>query len=148
VSWSSKKQMSVALSSMEVEYISGAHATKEAVWLRQLLFELGLNTSSPTVLHVDNQSAIAIAKNPEFHDRTKHINVCYHFLRQVVEDRTVELQYTPTRDQVADALTKGLPPHLSTSFRTQWAYAALAEGACWSSSRKQHTIHILYAMLS
>jgi hypothetical protein len=117
VSWSSKKQTSVALSSTEAEYISGAHATKEAVWLRQLLSELGIDTSSPTVLHVDNQSAIAIAKNPEFHDRTKHIDVRYHFLRQVVKDRTVELCYTPTGDQVADALTKGLPPALFNKFR-------------------------------
>jgi hypothetical protein len=117
VSWSSKKQTSVALSSTEAEYISGAHAAKEAVWLRQLLSELGLNTSSPTVLHVDNQSAIAIAKNPEFHDHTKHIDIHYHFLRQVVKDRTVELQYTLTRDQVADALTKGLPPASFNKFR-------------------------------
>ena len=90
---------------------------RKAIWLRQLLFELGLNTSSPTVLHVDNQSAITIAKNPEFHDCTKHINVCYHFLWQVVEDGTVELQYTPTGDQVADTLTKGLPP---ASFNKFW----------------------------
>jgi hypothetical protein len=117
VSWSSKKQTSVALSSTEAEYISGAHAAKEAIWLRQLLSKLGLDTSSPTVLHVDNQSAIAIAKNPEFHDHTKHIDVRYHFLRQVVEDGTVELQYIPTGDQVADALTKGLPP---TSFNKFW----------------------------
>src|SRR6266851_3612268 len=101
VSWSSKKQTTVTLSSTEVEYISGAHATKEAVWLRQLLSKLGLDTLSPTVLHIDNQSAIAIAKNPKFHNRTKHINICYHFLRQVIEDGTVELQYTPTGDQVA-----------------------------------------------
>jgi hypothetical protein len=117
VSWSSKKQTSVALSSTEVEYISGAHAAKEAIWLRQLLSELGIDTSSPTVLHIDNQSAIAIAKNPEFHDCTKHIDVRYHFLRQVVEDGTVELCYTPTGDQVADALTKGLPPTSFNKFR-------------------------------
>jgi hypothetical protein len=54
VSWSSKKQISVTLSSIEVEYISGAHATKEAIWLRQLLFKLSLNTSSPTILHINN----------------------------------------------------------------------------------------------
>jgi len=72
---------------------------------------------SPTVLHVDNQSAIAIAKNPEFHDRTKHIDVHYHFLRQVIEDGTVELCYTPTGDQVADALTKGLPPASFNKFQ-------------------------------
>ena len=119
VSWSSKKQTSVTLSSTEAEYISGAHAAKKAVWLRQLISELGLDTSFPTVLHVDNQSAIAIAKNPEFHDRTKHIDVRHHFLRQVIEDGAVELRYTPTGDQVADALTKGLPPMSFSKFRDE-----------------------------
>jgi len=117
VSWSSKKQTSVALSSTEAEYISGAHTAKEAVWLRQLLSKLGIDTSSPTILHVDNQSTIAITKNPEFHDHTKHIDVRYHFLQQVIEDGMVELCYTPTGDQVADALTKGLPP---ASFNKFW----------------------------
>jgi hypothetical protein len=110
VSWSSKKQTSIALSSTEVEYITGVHAAKEAIWLRQLLSELGLDMSSPTALHIDNQLAIAITRNPEFHDHTKHINVCYYFLRQVVEDKSIKLEYIPTGDQVADALTKGLPP--------------------------------------
>ena len=119
VSWSSKKQTSVALSSTEAEYIAGAHTAKEAIWLRQLLSELGLDMSSPTALHIDNQSAIAIARNPEFHDRTKHIDVCYHFLRQVVEDKSIELEYIPTRDQVADTLTKGLPPASYSKFREE-----------------------------
>jgi hypothetical protein len=82
VSWSSKKQTSVALSSTEVEYIAAAHAsdtTKEVIWLRRLLTDLGLDLDSPTTLHVDNQSAIATARNPEFHDRTKHIEIRHHF---------------------------------------------------------------------
>jgi hypothetical protein len=102
-----------------VEYISGAHTAKEAIWLRQLLSKLGLDTSSPTVLHIDNQSTIAIAKNPEFHNHTKHIDVCHHFLWQVVKDRIVELHYTPTRDQVTNALTKGLPPTLFSKFQDE-----------------------------
>jgi hypothetical protein len=108
ISWSSKKQTSVALSSTEAEYIAAAHATKEVVWLRRLLTELGLNLRPPTVLHVDNQSAIAIARNPEFHDRTKHIEVRHHFLRHKVEGEEIRLEYTPTDDQVADVLTKGI----------------------------------------
>src|SRR6266851_1057801 len=80
ISWSSKKQAAIALSSTEAEYITRAHAAKEAIWLRQLLTELGQDMSSPTVLHIDNQSAIAIAWNPEFHDHTKHIDIHYHFL--------------------------------------------------------------------
>jgi hypothetical protein len=75
VSWSSKKQTSVALSSTEAEYIARAHAAKEAIWLRQLLSELGQGTPHPTILRIDNQSTIVIAWNPEFHDCTKHIDV-------------------------------------------------------------------------
>jgi len=80
ISWSSKKQAAVALSSTEAKYLARAHAAKEAVWLRRLLGELGQDTNSPTALHIDNQSAITIARNPEFHNHTKHIDVRYHFL--------------------------------------------------------------------
>ena len=108
ISWTSKKQPVIALSSTEAEYIATAHAAKEAVWLRQLLTELGLNLTHPTTLHVDNQSAIAIARNPEFHDRTKHIEVRHHFLRQLVDEGHVSPKYLPMGDQIADVLTKGL----------------------------------------
>jgi hypothetical protein len=96
ISWSCKKQNIIALSSTEAEYIAAAHAAKEAVWLHCLLTELGLDLSSPTVLHVDNQSAIAIARNPEFHDRTKHIEVRHHFLRQLVDDGQIQPTYLAT----------------------------------------------------
>ena len=118
ICWSSKKQTSVTLSSTEAEYIARAHAAKEAIWLRQLLSELGQDTSSPTILHINNQSTIAIARNPEFHDCMKHINVRYHFLQQVVDDGTLELVYTPTGEQVADVLTKGLPPASHSKFKS------------------------------
>jgi hypothetical protein len=70
--------------------------------------ELGHDTHQATILHIDNQSAIAVAHNPEFHDQTKHIDICYHFLRHKVENEEIELQYIPTGNQVADILTKGL----------------------------------------
>jgi hypothetical protein len=110
ISWSSKKQPSVALSSTEAEYIAGAHATKEAIWLKNLVSEIWKDQikNSPITLYIDNQSAIAIAKNPEFHDRTKHIEVRHHFLRQQVDSKSIELKYLPTDKQVADVLTKGL----------------------------------------
>ena len=104
--------------STEAEYIAGAHTTKEAIWLRQLLSELGQDTSPPTVLCIDNQSAIAIAQNPEFHDCTKHIDIHYHFLHQVVDDGMVELVYTSTREQVANVLMKGLPPASHNKFKS------------------------------
>jgi hypothetical protein len=116
ISWSSKKQSSIALSSTEAEYIAGAHAAKEAIWLRRLLSKLGLPDHDPTTLRMDNQSAIAIAKNPQFHDRTKHIEVRYHFLRHKIEEEEIELDYVPTNEQVANILTKGLNREKHTRF--------------------------------
>jgi len=95
-------------SSTEAEYIAGAHAAKEAIWLGRLFVGLQQPSSFPIPLHIDNQSAIAIAKNPEFHDRTKHIDIRYHFLRHKVESGDITLDYVPTNDQPADILTKGL----------------------------------------
>ena len=100
---------SVALSSTKAEYITATHATKEVVWLRCLLSELGQAIDIPTHLHIDNQLAIAIAQNPEFHDHTKHIDVWYHFLQQKVDSKEILLAYLPTDDQITDTLTKGLP---------------------------------------
>src|SRR5216684_423630 len=119
ISWSSKKQAAVALSSTESEYIAGAHATKEAIWLRQLLSNLGYGTHLPTLLRIDNQSAITIAKNPEFHDRTKHIDVRYHYLWQKYESGEIALDYMPTHAQPADILTKGLGHEKHNQFRFQ-----------------------------
>jgi hypothetical protein len=118
ISWSSKKQAAIVLSSTKAEYITRAHTTKEAIWLRQLLFELGQDMSSPTILRIDNQSTITIAQNPEFYDCTKHINIHYHFLQQVIDDGMVVLTYTPTGEQVANALTKGLPPASHNKFKS------------------------------
>jgi hypothetical protein len=81
ISWSSKKQGAVALSSCESKYIASTHAAKEAIWLRQLLSDLSYGIQLPTPLCINNQSAITIAKNPEFHDCTKHIDICYHYLQ-------------------------------------------------------------------
>src|SRR5882724_8495631 len=108
ISWSSKKQGSVALSSTEAEYIAGTHAAKEAIWLRTLLSEFGELQEAPTTLLIDNQSAIAIVKNPAYHARTKHIAVRHHFLWEKYASGELSLEYIPTGEQVADVLTKGL----------------------------------------
>ncbi|THH33390.1 hypothetical protein EUX98_g798 [Antrodiella citrinella] len=102
ISWSSKKQQSTAVSSTEAEYMAGASAAKEAVWLRMFLSQLGQLTSAPTPLHIDNQSAIFLSKDSTFHERTKHIAVRHHFIREKVEDGEIEPLYVPTGDQVAD----------------------------------------------
>lgn len=111
VSWRSKKQTCVALLTAEAEYMALASATQEAVWIGQLNRELsGVrdNEVSETVVFEDNQSAIFMAKNPQFHGRTKHIAIKYHFVREQVSNGTVNLKYCQTKEMIADILTKGL----------------------------------------
>ena len=112
VSWASKKQSTVALSSKEAEYMALTQATKEAIWFRRLLQELGFQSqksAAPTLIYEDNQSCIALAKNPVHHARTKHIDIQHHFIREKVESCEIRLEYVPTEEMVADALAKALP---------------------------------------
>jgi hypothetical protein len=108
VSWNSKKQATVALSSTEAEYMAATQATKEAIWLRKILTDLGYTQDQPTVIYGDNQSCIALTKNPTYHARTKHIDIQHHFVREKVEDGTIKLVFCGTEDMAADVLTKGL----------------------------------------
>ena len=110
MSWRSKKQTTVALSMAEAEYVALAGATQEAVWMRQLTADLnGEPATEPTVVFEDNQAAIAMAKNPQFHGRSKHILIKYHFVRDKVNDGMINISYCPTTEMIADMLTKGLP---------------------------------------
>ena len=109
VTWSSKKQHIIALSSTEAEYIAPTHAAKEALWIRTFIGEFRRGFSSdPIPINCDNQGAIALAKDNKFHARTKHIDIRYHFIREAVEDHKIELKYIPTNDNVADTFTKAL----------------------------------------
>src|SRR3982074_2233528 len=108
VSWNSKRQTTVALSTAEAEYMAATQATKEALWLKQLLNEIGLTQSQPVLIRFDNQGCIALTKNPAYHSRTKHIDIRHHFIRDSVEVGTVQLQYCATDDMVADVFTKAL----------------------------------------
>ncbi|CAG7731317.1 unnamed protein product, partial [Allacma fusca] len=108
VSWSSQKQSCIALSSTEAEYVAVASGAREVVWLRSCLSELGYPQVRPTLVLVDNQSAIRLVKNPEMHARTKHIDVRYHYIRDQEAKGEVSVQYVPTTDQLADGLTKPL----------------------------------------
>ena len=109
VSWSSKKQELVTLSTTEAEYVAQTHAAKEAMWFRQLLTELFGQIESPTTLFSDSKSAIALAQDGHYHARTKHIDIRYHFIRYVVDAGTIKLVYCSTDDMTADTLTKALP---------------------------------------
>lgn len=108
ISWKSQKQRCVALSTAEAEYVAMASAAQESVWLRQLIAEL-TNASKPsTLIYEDNQSAIAMTKNPQFHGRAKHIDIKHHFIREQVAQGVITLEYCPTTEMTADILTKGL----------------------------------------
>lgn len=108
ISWSSKLQTSPALSSTEAEYMALTRTAQEAIWLRQLLEQLGFQQTKPTRLLGDNMSSIALSKNPADHPRTKHIQLCHHFIRFAISDGQIDLEYVPTAQQAADGLTKGL----------------------------------------
>jgi hypothetical protein len=107
VAWASKKQLVVALSSVEAEYISGSLAVQEAIWENKFLKEIGVKAEKP-LLYQDNQGAIAFANNPIQHARTKHIDVRHYFMKDAVLKDLVTLKYCPTQDMVADVLTKYL----------------------------------------
>ena len=117
ISWSSKRQITVAKSSTEAEYVALSTSTQEAIWLRVLLGDLGFKQRKPTVIFEDNQSSIELSKNPKFHNRTKHIDVSFHFVRERVADNSVEVKYCPTEDMAADMMTKGLTKAKFEKFR-------------------------------
>lgn len=108
VSWRSKLQPTVALSSAEAEYVAAAAATQEAVFLRRALADLGHVQPDPTILYEDNQGAIAMSENPVHRQRSKHIDVKHNFVREKVGSLEIKLVYVPTQDQLADMLTKPL----------------------------------------
>src|SRR5438105_7139583 len=108
VSWQSVKQKVVALSSCEAEYIAAATAAFQGVWLARLLGELDRKEAEAVGLRVDNKAAIALSKNPMFHDRSKHIDTRFHYICDLVEDGSVEVEHITTEEQLADLLTKGL----------------------------------------
>ncbi|GJP74927.1 hypothetical protein CLOP_g5443 [Closterium sp. NIES-67] len=109
ISWQSKRQPVVALSTTESEYISLCQCIQEGVWLRRLFGEFGHAHTGGVPVFVDNQSAIALARNACLHGRTKHMQVRWHFIREMVAAGEVILQWCPTNRQAADILTKALP---------------------------------------
>ncbi|KAG5547345.1 hypothetical protein RHGRI_013130 [Rhododendron griersonianum] len=110
ISWRSKKQSLVSRSSTEAEYRAIADTTQELIWLRWLLTDMGVIHSTATILCCDNQSAVQIARNDVFHDRTKHIEIDCHFIRQHVVKGSVHLLSVSSTDQTADIFTKAHPP--------------------------------------
>ena len=110
ISWRSKKQSVVAHSSTEAEYRALADATSELLWLRWLLADMGALQTTSTPIHCDNRSAIHIAHNDVFHERTKHIEIDCHFIRHHLQQSVLHLLSVSSEDQLADVFTKSHPP--------------------------------------
>jgi hypothetical protein len=125
ISWSSKKQGEIATSTTHAEYIGQYNATLHLQWLRTFLGESNLYQSPATHIMADNQSAIALSRNPEFHKRTKHFNVK---VSPVLDAGEINIQYVPTKQQAADGLTKPLGPKEFASFRQLIGLTSVAEG--------------------
>jgi hypothetical protein len=109
ISWQSKKQQTVALSSTEAEYMATSLATQETIWLRQLLEDLTFKQTSATTLFEDNKGCISLSKDSTDHTRTKHIDIRHHFIREKVLSEEIKLVYINTKENQADLLTKGIP---------------------------------------
>lgn len=110
VSWKSKMQSTVTLSSTEAEYNSLSETAREVIWLRHLLADLGHEQSGPTVIYEDNQQTIVWAQDPKHHGRNKHLDVKLHYIREQVARKTLAVEYVATQNQLADVMTKPLGP--------------------------------------
>jgi hypothetical protein len=108
ISWQSRKQSSISLSTVEAEYIAACSANCEAIWLRKLLIGLFDLEMEATTILCDNQSCIKMTENPVFHDRSKHIEIRYHYICDMVQRGALKLLYVSTDEQVVDVLTKPL----------------------------------------
>lgn len=116
VSWSSKKQNCVSLSTAESEYIAAGSCCAQMLWLKQMLTDYGMSSNILTIF-CDNLSAIEISKNPVQHSRTKHIDIRHHFIRDLVEQELICIKYVPTEKQIADIFTKALDFERFSSLR-------------------------------
>ena len=109
ISWASKLQPFVTLSTTEAEYIAAVSAGQEIMWLRNLFTEFGYSFDAPSSLWMDNQSALSVAQNPEHHGRMKLLDLQFFWLQDKVQEGVLAIKYIPTGDMVADMLTKAFP---------------------------------------
>jgi hypothetical protein len=119
VTWKSKKQTIIALSSTEAEYVALSDAGREACWLRNLYGELGFPQNSPTIIRGDNEGSVILTHNPQFHQRSKHIAIRHHWVRDLVNTKQLDIQNCRDPEQTADVLTKALPKPKFTRHREE-----------------------------
>ena len=131
VSWCRRKQSSVALSTAEAQYIALSVAVREVVWLQKLLTNLFDHEMDPITIHCDNQSYVKLYDNPVFHDKSKHIEIKYHYIRDMVQRKTIHVQYLSTHENITDIFTKPLD---MTKFKYFCKRLGLVENASLAKS--------------
>ena len=130
IAWRSKKQECVAISTAEAEYVALSSTAQESVWLRRLTVELRSPPKGPTVVFEDNQSAMAMCKSPLFHERSKHIDIKHHFIREQVASSNIKLVYCPTKEMATDMFTKGLACEQFCTLQSKVGVVPLELPAC------------------
>jgi hypothetical protein len=128
VAWSARKQSLIALSMAEAEYIALTSVAREVLFLQALVDELYGTTQDSIPIYCDNQGAISLASNNKFHGRTKHIDLRYHYIRELVKNGTLHLEYCPTEENLADAFTKALPRPRLDKLRAKMFLACVRGG--------------------
>ncbi|XP_050915169.1 secreted RxLR effector protein 161-like [Lathyrus oleraceus] len=108
IPWSSKKQPVVTLSTAEAEYIAAAGCATQTIWIRRILEVIHQKQNNPTKIYCDNKSAITLSKNLVFHGRSKHIDIQFHKIRELIAEKEVVIEYCPAEEQIADIFTKPL----------------------------------------
>jgi len=116
VSWESKRQDTVTLSTVEAEYMAFLQTTTQAIWISKYFDEVGLPTQKPIVIHADNSGAISNSINHKNHQRMKHIDMCHHFVKEHTKSGEIVFQYIPSTENIADILTKSLPREATRKF--------------------------------
>jgi len=119
ITWSTKKQLTIALSMAEVEYITATHVAKQVLWHWIFCEELSFPQLTTSTIFCDNQATIVIAHHPEFHACTKHIDIAMHFLHDLVKSGTIDIIYVPSHKNLVDLFTKGLARllHMELTYR-------------------------------
>jgi hypothetical protein len=129
VAWSSRKQPIVTLSTTEAEFIAAAHCVCQGIWLKRILDSVGLRQKQCLTVLCDNISTIKLSKNPVMHGRSKHIDIRFHFLRNLSSEGSVELVHCASKDQLADVMTKALSLPLFEKFRKLLGVCKLNDAA-------------------